>query len=112
MNNSVLSTIKSMLGISPEEPAFDTEITTHISAVLMSLNQMGITAPCSVVDKTVTWDDILDDREDLEAVKSYIYLKVKMIFDPPTSSYVLDSMKTVMEELQWRLYSRVTFDDN
>lgn len=105
MNESILNTIKKMLGIDADYNAFDTDVMVDINSVLMALNQLGVGPErvFSISGATETWQDFLGERFDLQAVKSYIYLKVRMLFDPPSSSFVLDSMKNQAEEFEWRL---------
>ena len=102
---SVLTTIKKMLGIAADYTHFDSDIIVHINSVLMTLNQLGIgpETPASIGSDMDTWDKILGDITNLEAVKTYIYLKVRLLFDPPTSSFVVDSMNRQASELEWRL---------
>lgn len=103
---SILTSIKKLLGITEDYTHFDTDIILHINTVFMVLNQLGI-GPAngfSISDKTATWDEFLPtDNKNFEAVKTYIHLKVKLIFDPPLSSAVMESMKQMISELEWRL---------
>lgn len=104
--NSILTSIKKQLGISEEYEHFDTDIILHINSVFMSLNQMGIGPEegFTISNKETLWTDYIPaDNKDFEAVKSYVFLKVKLIFDPPLSSSVLESMKQLANEFEWRL---------
>jgi len=103
--NSILDTIKKMLNIDTGLYAFDTEIIVHINSALMTLNQLGVgpDACYSITGSNETWSDFLGVSPDFEAVKSYIYLKVKMVFDPPPSSYALDALKRQADDYEWRL---------
>lgn len=105
MEESILNSIKKLLGLSKDYDAFDTDIIIHINTVFMSLNQLGIgpSDGFSIVDKSVVWKDYILDSKDLEAVKTYIYLKVRLVFDPPLNASVLESMKQTIAELEWRL---------
>ena len=102
---SVLTTIKKMLGIAADYTHFDSDIIVHINSVLMTLNQLGVGPETQtfIGSDMDTWDKILGDITNLEAVKTYIYLKVRLLFDPPTSSFVVDSMNRQASELEWRL---------
>ena len=102
---SVLTTIKKMLGIAADYTHFDSDIIVHINSVLMTLNQLGggPETPTFIGSDMDTWDKILGDIKNLEAVKTYMYLKVRLLFDPPTSSFVVDSMNRQASELEWRL---------
>lgn len=102
---SILETIKKMLGIDAEYTAFDTDIIVNINTVLMSLHQFGIGPVGGLViqGSSGNWADLLGESTALEAVKTYIYLKVKLVFDPPTSSFVVESINRTLSELEYRL---------
>lgn len=105
MDGSILTTIKKLLGITEDYTHFDTDIIIHINSVFMILNQMGV-GPAdgfSISDNTTTWKDYLQDERDFESVKTYIYLKTKLVFDPPASSIVVECIKEAIKELEWRL---------
>ena len=105
MEPSILKTIKTLLGISETTIAFDDEITAAINSVMFSLSQMGIGENgFRVIDDSQTWEQYLSDISLREAVKSYIHLKVKMIFDPPTSTNAVEAINATISELEWRLY--------
>lgn len=104
---SILTSIKKMLGIDEEYTHFDADIIMHINSVLMILTQLGV-GPAEgfmIEDDTSTWVDFIPEANaaQLHAVKSYIYMKVKLIFDPPLSSAVIDSMNRQIAEFEWRL---------
>lgn len=105
MTESILTSIKQLLGMTEEYNHFDTDIVMHINTVFMTLNQLGVGPEKSfkIEDKNNTWSEFLTEEDDLEAVKSYIYLKVKLLFDPPLSSAVMESTKQMINELEWRL---------
>ena len=102
---SILTSIKKLLGITEDYEHFDADIIMHINSVFMILNQLGVGPKegFSISDETATWNDYLPDGSNLEAVKSYIHLKVKLLFDPPLSSSVMESMQHMISELEWRL---------
>lgn len=102
---SILTSIKKLLGITEDYEHFDADIIMHINSVFMILNQLGVGPPngFSISDETATWSDYLQDGKNLESVKSYIHLKVKLLFDPPLSSAVMEAMKQIISELEWRL---------
>lgn len=102
---SILTSIKKLLGIAEEYECFDSDIVMHINSVLMILTQLGVGPPegFSIEDETTTWTDFVSDLTKVEAVKSYVYLKVKLLFDPPLTSSVIDSMTRTINELEWRL---------
>ena len=103
--DSILTSIKKLLGITEEYEHFDQDIIIHINTALMILTQLGV-GPSEgffIKDKYALWSDFIPDVKTLEAVKSYIYLKVRMLFDPPTSSSLMNAMEQNMKELEWRL---------
>lgn len=103
---SILNSIKKLLGISEDYNAFDVDIIMHINTVFAILRQLGV-GPVDgflITDESATWVDYLsEDNKNLEAVKTYVYLKVRLVFDPPINSAVLESMKQSISELEWRL---------
>lgn len=106
MIESILTSIKKSLGIGESYEHFDPDIIMHINTFLMVLIQLGIGPHegFSISDKSKTWSDFLgEDCNDLEAVKSYVYMKVKLIFDPPSTAALIKSMERSADELEWRL---------
>lgn len=102
---SILTSIKKLLGIEEEYMQFDEDIIMHINSVFLNLTQLGV-GPVEgffIEDDTATWDDFIGDSTQLQAVKTYMYLKVKLLFDPPLSSSVIESMNRMISELEWRL---------
>lgn len=102
---SILTSIKKMLGIAEEYEHFDQDLIMHINSVFMVLKQLGV-GPAegfSISDKNATWDDFASTQKNLNAVKSYIFLKVRLLFDPPTSSAVMDCINRSISEYEWRL---------
>ena len=107
--DSILASIKKMLGISEEDTNFDTDIIININTAFMTLYQLGVgPETCfSITDESSEWADFLEDRTDLEAVKTLIYLKVKLLFDPPSTSFVLDAIERQITQIEWRLNVQV-----
>lgn len=105
MSDSVLSSTKQMLGISPEDTSFDVNVIMSINTALTILMDLGLTEVEDqiVTSDDMTWDELLGERTDIEYVKTYIYQKVKMIFDPPTSTAAIDAMQRSISELEWRI---------
>lgn len=102
---SILTSIKKILGITEEYTHFDQDIIMHINSVFMVLTQIGI-GPSEgffIEDDSATWDDFLQEDKTIEAVKSYMGLKVQLLFDPPLSSSVMESKKHLIDEFEWRL---------
>lgn len=102
---SILTSVKKLSGITVEYEHFDEDLTMFINTVFMTLNQLGVgPKECfHITDETETWNDFLGDRTDLEAVKTYMYLKARHDFDPPQSSAHLSAMERSIAELEWRL---------
>ena len=102
---SILTSIKKLLGIPEDDESFDTDIIIHINSVFMILNQLGVgpKSGFSINDKSSTWDEFIPESSNLEAVKTYVHLKVKLMFDPPLSSTVIEAIKSQINELEWRL---------
>ena len=104
---SILTSIKKMLGISREDEQFDPDIIMHINTALMDLNQIGVGPPegFMIEDETSEWSDLIpnDQLARLDGIISYIYLRVKLLFDPPSSSAVIESMNRQIEKLEWRI---------
>ena len=109
MDDSMLDSIKKILGMPPVYDAFDTDLVIHINSVFGILAQLGVgpEGGFSISDNTTLWKAYLGDSKDLEMVKSYIALKVRLIFDPPTIGAVMDAMKEQIRELEWRLNVQV-----
>lgn len=103
--DSILTSIKDLLGITEEYDHFDKAIIAHINTVFMTLNQLGVgpVEGFSIKDASATWSDYLEDMSKFEAVKSYIHLNVKLLFDPPASSTITDVISRQIEQLEWRL---------
>lgn len=102
---SILTSIKKLLGIPKEYEHFDADIVMHINSVFSTLTQLGV-GPAEgfrIMDEDATWSDFLQDRTTIESVKSYMYLKVRLLFDPPLNSAVLNSMTNQITEFEWRL---------
>ena len=102
---SILTSIKKLLGIAEDYEHFDSDIIIHINSVFSILTQIGVGSDIgfSISDKTATWSDFISDSTNLEMVKTYVYLKVKLLFDPPLNSSVTNSMEKTISELEWRL---------
>ena len=107
--DSILTSVKKMLGIIEEDESFDIDIIIHINTAFSTLTQLGVGPKEGFVirDKTTLWTEFIDDIR-LENVRSYVYLKVRQVFDPPTNSAVLDAISRQISELEWRM--NVTVD--
>lgn len=102
--DSILTSIKKMLGIGEEYAHFDADIIFHINSALMTLSQLGVgQEDFYITTDEQLWADYLGESKKLEAVKSYIYLRVKLLFDPPANSTLVEAMKQQIAEFEWRL---------
>lgn len=103
--DSILTSIKKLLGITEDYTHFDSDLIMHINSVLMILTQLGVGPPEGffIEDSSATWDDFISDDTELQSVKTYVYAKVRLMFDPPTSSVVMECMNRMISELEWRL---------
>jgi hypothetical protein len=104
--DSILTSIKKLLGIPPQYTQFDEDIIIYINSAFLTLAQLGVGPEegFSIKDSSAVWDDyIVGDELLVNAVKSYIYLKVKMLFDPAATGAVLELMKSQIAELEWRM---------
>ena len=111
MESSILNTIKNLLGLDDNYTPFDQQILVFINGAMMVLQQLGV-GPLKgfiVTDYTQTWGDFLPSDIMLDGVKHYIFLYVKMAFDPPASSVVMESMEKQKSELEWRLREQAEF---
>ena len=103
---SILTSIKSLLGITKESKEFDDEIIMHINSVLMTLTQCGVGPSTGFVieDDTDLWTDFIEDTTQLQAVKSYIYMKVRLMFDISSlGSATIAAFERQIQEFEWRL---------
>lgn len=105
MSDSILTSIKKVLGIEEEYTPFDVDIIMHINSVFGTLHQIGIgpIAGFMIEDDTLTWSDFLDNDIRYNAVKTYVSLKVRILFDPPTTSYLIGALNEQVKEIEWRL---------
>lgn len=103
--DSILNSIKKLLGIEAEYEHFDTDIIIHINTIFLTLNQLGVgpEAGYAIRGKEEQWLAYTSDMLWVEAIKTYIYLKVRLIFDPPTNSFLIEAMNKQIAELEWRL---------
>ena len=102
---SILNSIKKLLGIAEDYDHFDSDIIMHINSVFATLTQLGVGPEdgFSINDESAKWEDFLPEERMLHSVKSYMFMKVKLMFDPPLSSAVIECTKEQIKELEWRL---------
>lgn len=112
--DSILNSIKKMLGISGEYEHFDADIIMYINSVFVTLSQLGVSQADGfyISDDSATWDDFISDNRVVEIIKPYIYAKVRIIFDPPTSSIVMDAINRSVSEYEWRINTLVETKNN
>lgn len=105
-SDSILNSIKKLIGLDPDYTEFDTDLIIHINSVFLDLEQLGAGSQDGffIEGSTETWEDFLpDDPLVLNSIKSYMYLKVKKLFDPPTSSSAMDSLNSLIDRFEWRI---------
>jgi hypothetical protein len=102
---SILLSIKKLLGITEDYTVFDTDLIMHINSVFLTLSQLGVGPDdgFAITSAENQWSEYMTSGTLLNAVKTYMYLKVRLLFDPPTSSSVADSIKNMINELEWRI---------
>lgn len=105
VNSSILLSVKKMLGPSADYDVFDPELIIYINSVFGTLHQLGVgpEEKFVITGDSELWSDFTTEGEEIEEVKSYMYLRVRLLFDPPSSSFVLSSFKEQIKELEWRL---------
>lgn len=109
MTESILDSTKKVLGIAVDYTAFDDQIVLFINTAFSNLNQLGVGPETGfhIEDKTPTWDDFLTDGDETQNnVKSYVYLSVRLVFDPPQTAYLVQAFEAQLEELGWRINVR------
>ena len=104
---SILTSVKKLLGITEDCTDFDSDIILHINTVFTILTQMGVGPEegFSIEDKSKKWNEFISNKLYFESVKTYVFLKVKLLFDPPLSTAVMESINRMISELEWRLNS-------
>lgn len=105
MGTSILNSVKKVVGIDADYDAFDVDILMHINTAFSTLNQLGIgpEAGFAIEDDVPTWDAFLGDDPRLNSVKSYVFLRVRLLFDPPATSYAIEAFQKQITEIEWRL---------
>ena len=105
MDDSILESVKDASEVNLDDTVFDEEIKLHINTAFMTLRQLGVgpDTPFIITDDTATWDSFTTDETILPMVKSYVTLKVRSLFDPPTSASLETALKETLSEYEWRL---------
>lgn len=103
--DNILATIKKSIGVSQEDQSFDVDLIMFINTTLVILGQLGVDEAYQtpIVDDFTTWEDLIGERTDLEIIKTYMHYKTKMMFDPPTSTALIEAYKANIAELEWRI---------
>ena len=103
--DSILNSIKKLLGIDEANTSFDTDVMIHINSVFADLKQLGVGPDegFRITGIFETWSDFTSDKIDIESVKTYMYLRVRLLFDPPTTSGLVEAMTKQADKLEWRL---------
>lgn len=112
--DSILDSIKRVVGVEQDDTSFDVDILMHINSVFATLNQLGIgpLGGFSIEDSAAVWSDYLLDNPNFNSVKTYMGLRVRMLFDPPATSFVIDAMKNQIQEFEWRLNAAREYRDH
>ena len=106
---SILTSIKKMLGISEEYTHFDEDLIMHINSALAVLCQLGV-GPSEgffITNKSAVWSDFVPDLSKLQFIKTYVYQKIKLLFDPPSSSAAIQALNESIKEFEWRINVQV-----
>ena len=105
MTDSILESTKKVLGIDEAYTVYDPDITMFINATFSTLHQLGIgpVAGFAILDAAETWDDFIGTDLRLNSVRTYVFLRVRLLFDPPATSFAIGAMKEQIQELEWRL---------
>lgn len=114
LDESILDSIKKLLNLSKDDTAFDTDVIIIINSVFTTLRQLGVGPEKGfrILGNEEKWNDFISDELMLDSVKTYVYLKVKIVFDPPLNSSLMDSFERQIKELEWRLNVEVESNSN
>lgn len=113
MEQSILRTVKKTLGIEPDDTSFDLDVITHINSVLTDLNQLGVGPDegFMIEDDSAVWADFLTNVQRFNNVKTYIYFRLRLIWDPPKTSFEINAVNDQRKELEWRINVEVERTD-
>jgi len=105
MGSSILTSVKKVCGVAELDTSFDVDLVLHINSVLATLNQLGIgpSEGFAIEDATSLWEDFLDTDTRYNPAKTYVCLRVRLLFDPPSTSYLITAHQDQIRELEWRL---------
>lgn len=104
METSILTSVKKVLGLTEADESFDIDVIMHINTMLRVVKDLGVGETAfRIEDKTATWDEFLGSDPRFDDVQTYIYLRVRLIFDPPQTAHALAAIKEQYKELEWRI---------
>ena len=103
MEESILKSTKKILGVPQGDDSFDLDIITHINSSFSTLSQVGLEITEYITDENATWADVFGTHPQLSLIKTCVYLQTRMLFDPPTTSYLLSAAQSQIDEHIWRL---------
>ena len=105
MTDSILNSVKKLLGLGETYTAFDLDVIIHINSVFSTLSQLGVgpNQGFMIEDDTATWSDFIPTDARYSSVKTYVYLRVRVLFDPPQTGYLVEAIQKQIAELEWRL---------
>lgn len=103
---SILDSVKKLIGFESDYTDFDIDIIMHINTVFSTLHQLGVGPEegFMIEDNTATWDSFTDENKFINSVKTYVYMSVRLILDPPATSFAIEAIQTQIKELEWRLH--------
>ena len=106
--DSILDSVKSYCGLLPDDTAFDSDILMAINAIMVVLNQLGVGPenPLVVEDSSQEWTDLLGENP-IGGVREYVNMRVRMLFDPPSNTYVMQALKDQIDQFEWRIIAEV-----
>jgi hypothetical protein len=105
METSILNSTKKVLGVDQDDHSFDLDILTYINSALSTVTDLGVGPPTGVAveDETTDWSELGEELVILSKVKTYVFLRVRMLFDPPATSYLVTAMENQIQSHEWRL---------
>lgn len=103
--SSILDSTKKILGLTVDYDVFDLDVIAHINTALTTLTEIGVGPEGGffITNQDETWEELIGTDARLNSVRSYVYLRVRLLFDPPTSSFAIASMEKQIQEMEWRL---------
>lgn len=106
MEESILKTIKQLVGCPDDFEQFDLDLTIHINSSFATLTHLGIGPKegYRITGVDNVWSEFEDDPQKLSLIKDYVYIKTRLLFDPPTNGSLMDSLTEQLKEMEWRLY--------